>query len=104
MAMGLRSKCREAGFPFGRSSRFVSEVIISASLMKKSIGNSRSPIGLAGIGHQLPECIKPLDQLESEGRISSPASLLRGFGFENCRIQEDRQEGSDLLLRSTQQA
>ena len=72
--------------------------------MKKSIGNSRPPIGLAGIAYQLPECIKPLDQLESEGRISSPASLLRGFGFENCRIQEDRQEGSDLLLRSTKQA
>lgn len=60
--------------------------------------------GLAGLGYQLPEYTKPLDQLEKEGRINSPASLLRGFGFENCRIQGDQREGSDLLLKSAQQA
>ncbi len=72
--------------------------------MKKKIGNDHSSLGLAGLGYQLPECIKPLDQLEREGRITSPASLLRGFGFENCRIQEDPREGSDLLFKSAQQA
>jgi len=60
-------------------------------------------IGIAKLAYRLPTHKRSIDQLEKEGRINSPASLLSDFGFKNCYIQEKTRESSDLLLESAKE-
>lgn len=57
---------------------------------------------MAKLTYRLPAHRESLDQLEREGQINSPASLLREFGFENCYIQKNHDSFSDLLIESAQ--
>jgi 3-oxoacyl-[acyl-carrier-protein] synthase-3 len=72
--------------------------------MKNSLASKRNSIGIAGLGYCLPSLSKPLEDLEEEGRLSSPAGLLRSYGFEHCLIQQDLEAASELLFRSAEQA
>lgn len=60
-------------------------------------------IGIEKLAYRLPTHKKSIGQLEEEGRINSPASLLSDFGFKNCYIQEKTEKFSDLLLESAKE-
>jgi len=60
-------------------------------------------IGIARLAYRLPTHKRSIDQLEKEGRINSPASLLSDFGFKNCYIQEKTAKSPDLLLESAKE-
>jgi len=60
-------------------------------------------IGIAKLAYRLPTHKKSIDQLEKEGRINSPASLLSDFGFNNCYIQEKLAKSTYLLLESAKE-
>ena len=60
-------------------------------------------IGIAKLAYRLPTHKRSISQIEKEGRINSPASLLSDFGFKNCYIQEKTKKTSDLLLESAKE-
>src|SRR3989338_352707 len=71
--------------------------------MKKNTDKKQVSIGIAKLAYRLPTHKRSIDQLEKEGRINSPASLLSDFGFKNCYIQEKTGESSGLLLESAKE-
>jgi len=61
-------------------------------------------IGLAGLGYALPARKIPVEQLQDDGRLVSPAALLRSYGFEYCHVQESQEGVTELALSSAKQA
>ena len=49
----------------------------------------RGSIGISHLAYRLPGGPIRLEDLESRGRLASPASLLREFGFDRCYAVED---------------
>jgi len=55
------------------------------------------------MSYRLPKHKESVDELEKDGRLNSPASLLRQFGFEYCHFQKSSNDMSALLLESAQE-
>ena len=61
-------------------------------------------LGIAGLAYNLPAQNLSLEQLELDGRLSSPASLLASYGFGKCRVQSGAETDRDLFRQSGAQA
>lgn len=74
------------------------------SITQDSAQSKRASIGISGLGYCLPNIATPLEELEQQGRLNSPATLLRSYGFERCLMQEDPQAAFELVAQSAEQA
>jgi 3-oxoacyl-[acyl-carrier-protein] synthase-3 len=54
------------------------------------------PVGIRALGYRLGSAEVTLEDLEAEGLLSSPAELLRSFGFDRVRVAEGDDERRDL--------
>ena len=60
-------------------------------------------IGITQLSYKLPKSRLSVEELETAGRIISPAELLDDFGFEYCYLHESDGAFDDLIIKSGKQ-
>lgn len=62
--------------------------------------NKNKSIGITHLAYKLPDSKISLEKLESDHKTSSPAKLLREFGFENCYTQNNSDDLNKLIIEA----
>lgn len=59
---------------------------------------NKKSIGITNLAYKLPHHRVTLDQLESDHKITSPAKLMREFGFEDSYIEQNTNHLNQLII------